>query len=83
MAAPAFRTTISRGGPASLAIVRSVLANEAGPPRDIVVLNAGAAIYVSGVVESLKQGVQRAQDVIADGSAADRLDRLVALTNSF
>jgi anthranilate phosphoribosyltransferase len=60
-----------------------VLANQAGPPRDIVVLNAGAAIYVAGVTEDLKQGVARAQEVIADGSAAARLDRLVELTRSF
>jgi anthranilate phosphoribosyltransferase len=68
---------------ASLEMVRGVLANQAGPPRDIVVLNAGAAIYVAGVTEDLKQGVARAQEVIADGSAAARLDRLVELTRSF
>jgi anthranilate phosphoribosyltransferase len=68
---------------ASLDMVRGVLANQAGPPRDIVVLNAGAAIYLAGVTEDLKQGVARAQEVIADGSAAARLDRLVELTRSF
>lgn len=68
---------------ASLQLVRAVLANQPGPARDIVALNAGAAIYVAGVAESLEQGVERAQAVIADGSAAARLDRLVALTRSF
>lgn len=71
------------GAAASLEVIRAVLANQAGPPRDIVALNAGAAIYVAGVAEDLKQGVQRAREVIADGSAADRLERLIALTNSF
>ncbi len=61
----------------SLAMIRDALSNKPGPERDIVVLNAGAAIYCSGVVESFKQGVDRARAVISDGSAAKKLTGLV------
>jgi anthranilate phosphoribosyltransferase len=61
----------------SLAMVRSVLDNEEGPAHDIVALNAGAAIYVSGVAESLHEGVERAREVIANGAARINLDELV------
>ena len=67
----------------SLEIIRSVLEDHPGPARDIVVLNAGAAIYAAGVVDSLKAGVARADQVIASGEARNRLDRLVILTQSF
>jgi len=61
----------------SLAMVRSVLDNEEGPARDIVALNAGAAIYVSGVADTLHVGVERAHEVIANGAARINLDELV------
>jgi anthranilate phosphoribosyltransferase len=67
----------------SLAIIRSVLEDHAGPARDIVQLNAGAAIYAAGLEESLAEGVKRAGEVIASGEARNRLDRLVILTQSF
>jgi anthranilate phosphoribosyltransferase len=66
----------------SLRIIRSVLANESGPARDIVCLNAGAAIYVSGLVDSLAAGVERAEEVIASGEAAAKLDQLIQATNA-
>ncbi len=66
----------------SLNIIKSVLANEAGPARDIVCLNAGAAIYVAGMADSLAAGVTRAQQVIASGEAAEKLDQLVNKTNA-
>ena len=58
----------------------SVLANEAGPSRDIVVLNAAAALYVSGTSASLWDGVAAARDAIASGAARAKLDQLVAFT---
>jgi len=64
----------------SLIMVKSLLNNEAGPARDIVSLNAGAAIYAAGLEASLAEGVARAQAVIASGEAAARLDALVALS---
>ena len=48
--------------------------------RDIVALNAGAAIYAAGLVESLEAGVVKATDVIASGAAAEKLAALIALS---
>ncbi len=67
----------------SLAIIRSVLDNQAGPARDIVQLNAGAAIYTAGLADNLAEGIQKADQAIASGEARNRLDRLVILTQSF
>lgn len=64
----------------SLAMVQSVLADSSGPARDIVLLNAGAAIRVSGMVESLAAGVDRARETIANGAARAKLAELVAFT---
>lgn len=64
----------------SARVIRGVLANEAGPARDIVALNAGAAIYAANVAESLADGVARAREVIASGAAQARLDALVAVS---
>ena len=66
----------------SLAMIQSVLANNAGPALDIVVMNAGAAIYVSGVASSLEAGMQKARTAIAEGKASTVLTNLVAKTNS-
>jgi len=67
----------------SLGIMREVLEDKAGAARDIVVLNAGAAIYAADLAASLTEGVERAQQVIASGAALERLQRLVAVSNSF
>lgn len=66
----------------SLRIIRSVLANEAGPAKDIVCLNAGAAIYAAGKADSLAEGVGLARQVIASGEAAAKLDQLIAATRA-
>jgi anthranilate phosphoribosyltransferase len=66
----------------SLRIIRSVLANEAGPAKDIVCLNAGAAIYAAGKADSLAEGVGLARQVIANGEAAAKLDQLIAATGA-
>jgi anthranilate phosphoribosyltransferase len=66
----------------SLAMIQSVLANNAGPALDIVVMNAGAAIYVSGVANSLEEGMQKARTAIAEARASTVLAGLVAKTNS-
>lgn len=68
------------GADESLAVVRSVLANEPGPARDIVQMNAGAAIYVGGLESNLAAGVARAGTVLQSGAAVDTLDRLIRLT---
>jgi anthranilate phosphoribosyltransferase len=64
----------------SKARVLAVLANEPGPSRDVVVLNAAAALFVSGIVDSLSDGVRLAGEAIASGAARASLDRLVAFT---
>lgn len=64
----------------SLAMMRSVLEDHAGPARDIVQLNAGSAIYVAGLADSLAAGIERADEVISSGEALKRLERLVVLT---
>ena len=70
------------GAEDSLAVVKSVLNNEAGPAKDIVVLNAGAAIYAAGLASSLEDGIKKADEVIRSGEAAEKLDALVSLSNS-
>ncbi len=67
----------------SLDIIRSVLEDSPGPARDIVTLNAGAAIYTAGLANTLAEGVEQARQAIASGEARSRLDRLVILTQSF
>ncbi|MBS3963614.1 MAG: anthranilate phosphoribosyltransferase [Methylomonas sp.] len=67
---------------ASLAIVRAVLNNQPGPARDIVALNAGAAIYAADLVGSLAGGVKRAHEVLANGGALAKLDALVAYSRA-
>lgn len=66
----------------SKAMVLDVLAGKTGPARDIVLLNAGAAIYVSGLVDSIEAGVAKAADVIDSGAARQKLDQLKAITAS-
>ncbi|MGZ5114345.1 MAG: anthranilate phosphoribosyltransferase, partial [Usitatibacter sp.] len=67
----------------SKARVESVLANEPGPSRDVVILNSAAALYVSGVAGSLWDGVALARDAIASGAARKKLEHLVAFTRGF
>lgn len=65
---------------ASLAMIEAVLENQPGPARDIVALNAGAAIYVAGRSGSLQEGVRKAQEAMASGAAARTLDALRQFT---
>ncbi len=65
----------------SLEIVCSVLANQPGPATDIVALNAGAAIYVSGLADSMAAGVARAREVIESEDAAEKMAQLIAISN--
>jgi anthranilate phosphoribosyltransferase len=66
----------------SLAVIRSVLKNIPGPAHDIVCLNAGAALYVAGCADSHQAGVEAAQTAIAEGKAADVLQKLIDKTNT-
>ena len=81
--APIELSEIAGGTPAeNAAATRAVLAGEAGPHRDIVVLNAAAAIYVGGLAADLEDGVAKAAAAIDSGAAANLLDRLIAATVS-
>lgn len=66
----------------SLAMIRAVFADQSGPARDIVCLNAGAAIYVAGCADSLAAGIEVAASAISSGKAAEVLDNLVAESNT-
>ena len=61
----------------SKAMLLGVLSNQPGAPRDIVILNAGAALYVANVVNSMKEGVVQAQAAIESGAAKLKLKQLV------
>jgi anthranilate phosphoribosyltransferase len=61
----------------SLSMIRSALSGEAGKAAQMVALNAGAAIYVSGVATTLSDGVQMAEDAIASGGARQKVSELV------
>ncbi len=63
------------------AMLLSVLDDQPGAARDIVQLNAGAAIYVAGLAASLAEGVSKAGDIIADGAAKAKLEQLVRISN--
>lgn len=66
----------------SLERMISVLENRPGPATDIVLLNAGAAIYIAGGSDDLSGGIERAREVIVSGAAKSRLDELVSFTNA-
>jgi anthranilate phosphoribosyltransferase len=72
---------LAGGDPAeNAAAVRSVLAGEAGPRRDLVLLNAAAAIYAGGGAADLAEGLEKAAEAVDSGAAARVLERLVAET---
>jgi len=70
------------GAVQSLNVIKSVFANTPGAARDIVIMNAGAAIYAADLVDSLEAGVTKAADIIASGAAQIKLDELVSLSAS-
>jgi anthranilate phosphoribosyltransferase len=61
---------------ASKAIMLDVLNGNKGPHRDITLLNAGAAIYVSGLTSTLKEGIEKAKSVIDQGLSFKKLEAL-------
>ncbi len=71
-----------RGGAAkqNADIARRLLGGETGAPRDIVLLNAGASLFIAGVAASVAEGIARSAQAIDSGAAADRLARLVAVS---
>jgi anthranilate phosphoribosyltransferase len=81
---PRARLAQLKGGDpvANAALLKSVLAGEAGPIRDFVLINAAAVLIVAGRVGDLQAGVKRAAQSIDSGAARAALDRLVAVTNA-
>lgn len=66
----------------SKAMVLEVLTGKAGGAREIVLLNAGAAIYVAGLVPSLQDGIATAAEMLDSGKALQKLQQLIAMTNA-
>jgi anthranilate phosphoribosyltransferase len=65
---------------ASKAMLMGVLNNQSGAARDIVVLNAGVALYAADVANSMQDGIRLAQAAIESGAALNKLNALVALS---
>ena len=66
----------------SRALLRSVLDNEPGPARDIVMLNAGVALYAANVVPTIAEGVALARDVLASGKARVKMHQFIDRTKT-
>ena len=64
----------------SKAMIQAVLDNQPGPAHNIVAMNAGAAIYVAGLAKTLKNGMERASQVIKSGAAKQKMEELIAFT---
>lgn len=76
------REIMAESAEQSAAMVRSVLADEPSAARDIVLINAGAAIYTSDVADTLAEGIDKAREALASGRAAGKLDELARLSQS-
>lgn len=63
-------------------ITKKILQGEKGPKRNAVLLNAGAALYVAGKAESIRDGVELAADIIDSNKAMEKLNAFVAMTNA-
>lgn len=64
-------------------ITKAVLNGEKGPKRDIVLLNAGAAIYVAGLAESIEEGIRKAEESIDTGAAMKVLEDMIEISSKF
>ena len=66
----------------SLALINSIFDGDIGPARDIVVLNAGAAIYAADLASSLAEGIEQAQTLIDNGQAKQKLQDFISCSNT-
>jgi len=64
------------------AMLLGVMENQTGAARDIVLLNAGAAIYVAGLTDTLEHGVKKATEMLASGAAKNKLEQLIQISNA-
>ena len=67
---------------ASLALITEAFSGRNGTAKNIISLNAGAAIYVSGLTTSLQSGIDRANQVLSDGSSQKKLDEYIQISNT-
>jgi len=67
---------------ASLALITEAFSGRNGTAKNIISLNAGAAIYVSGLTTSLQSGIDRANQVLSDGSSQKKLNEYIKVSNS-
>jgi anthranilate phosphoribosyltransferase len=67
----------------SRAMLLEALGNTPGTPREIVTLNAGAALYTANLAESIGEGIAKARETIASGAARQKLDDFVSYTKNF
>ena len=65
----------------SLALIREAFAGDAPKAADLIALNAGAALHVLGMADSIREGVARADDVLCSGLAGEKLNELIAFTD--
>ncbi len=74
-----------KGGTAdeNAALLRSILSGTSGPQRDVVLLNAAAALVAGGKAETIQQGMDLAKEVLANGQALAKLEQLIKLSQSF
>jgi anthranilate phosphoribosyltransferase len=66
----------------SMALIRQVLDDQAGAPRDIVVLNTGAALYAANVAKDIPAGIAKAREALASGAAKAKLEQLVSVSKT-
>ena len=64
-------------------MILEALENREGTPREIVILNAAAALYAANLVDSIPAGLVKAREAIASGAARAKLDQFVTATRSF
>jgi anthranilate phosphoribosyltransferase len=64
----------------SKAMLLEALANIEGTPREIVILNAGVALYAANVAGSIPEGIERARAAVTSGAAQQKLEQFVAVT---
>jgi len=63
-------------------MLREVLDNKAGPARDVVVLNAGAALFAANVAGSIREGIEKARAAIESGAARAKMEQLVSVSKA-
>ena len=63
-------------------IIERILDAEPGPARDVVLLNAGAALFIAGEAKSIQEGIERASRAVDEGAARQTLDQLVELSKT-